>query len=298
MGRSLRPLLLASTALLLPLAAAAQAPGARPQGGNVVAGQASISQTATRTQVNQSSDRAVIEWRGFDVGANHQVDIRQPGAGSWSLQRVTGPDPSAIAGRVTSNGGVALVNPNGIVFQGGAQVDVAGLIATASDTTNANFMAGRMAFDGQPRPGARVENRGTITVREGGLAALVGPVAANSGTIRARLGRVAIAGGEAFTLDLAGDGLLSFDVTQEVRSAPSGATALATNSGTIEAEGGHVLLTARAASGLLERLVEAGGTVAAAGGTITANAPGGGVAVPAGARLDASAPSGGGRVTV
>lgn len=295
---ALRSLLLVTTALLAPALALAQAPDARPQGGAVVAGQASIAQTASRTQVNQTSRRAVIEWQRFDIGAQHQVDIRQPDASSWSLQRVTGGDPSAVAGRLTSNGGVALVNPAGIVFQNGAQVDVAGLIATTSDTANEAFMAGRMAFDGAPRPGARVENRGNITVRDQGLAALVGPVAANSGTIRARLGRVAVAGGEAFALDMAGDGLLSFDVTRQVTAAPSGAAALATNSGTIEAEGGHVLLTARAASGVLETLVEAGGRIAAPGGTITANAPGGGVRVPAGATLDASATQGGGRVTV
>jgi filamentous hemagglutinin family protein len=291
----LRPLLMAGTALLaLPAVAPlalAQAPDARPQGGAVVAGQARITQTPQRTQVEQSSPRAVIEWRGFDIGANHQVDIRQPDAAAWSLQRVTGPDPSAIAGRLTSNGGVAIVNPAGIVFHQGAQVDVAGLIATASDTTNQAFMAGRMAFDGAPRPGARVENHGTITLRDQGLAALVGPVAANSGTIRARMGRVAIAGAEAVTIDLAGDGLLSFDVTRQVAGG-----ALAANSGTIAADGGHVLLTAQAASGLLESLVEAGGSIAAR--DIAAHAPGGEVRVPAGAVLDASAPLGGGQVTV
>lgn len=281
---SLRPVLLATTALL-PVAAFAQAPDARPQGGTVVAGQATISRTATRTQVNQASDRAVVEWRSFDIGANHQVDIRQPAATSFSLQRVTGPDASQIAGRLTSNGGVALVNPNGVTFHAGATVDVASLIATTSDISNRNFTEGRMVFDGQPRPGARVENRGSITVRDRGMAALVGPVAANSGTIRARLGRVAIAGAEAFTLDLAGDGLLSLDVTRQVTTAPSGAAALVTNTGTIEAEGGQVLLTAQAASGLLETLVSAGGAINAA--AVTANAPGGGVVVPAGAALQA-----------
>jgi filamentous hemagglutinin family protein len=303
MRRSRRLLLLASSALLTPMVvqpARAQAPDARPQGGRVVAGQASIAQTPSRTTVTQGSDRAVIEWRGFDIGANHGVQITQPGAGSWSLQRVTGGDPSAIAGRLTSNGGVAIVNPAGVVFHQGAQVDVAGLIATASDTANQAFMAGRMAFDGAPRPGARVENHGTVTVRDQGLAALVGPAAANAGTIRARLGRVAIAGAEAFTIDLAGDGLLAFDVTRQVATAPAGAAALATNTGTIAAEGGHVLLTARAASGLLETLVQAGGSIVAAG--ITAHAPGGGVLVPAGAVLDASAASGAhggaGQVTV
>jgi filamentous hemagglutinin family protein len=265
----------------------AQTPDARPQGGQVVAGQASISQTAGRTQIDQSSRRAVVEWQRFNVGAQHQVDIRQPDAGAWSLQRVTGGDPSAIAGRITSNGGVALVNPAGITFAQGAQVDVAALIATPSDISNPNFMAGRMAFDGTPRPGARVENRGTITVREQGLAALVGPVVANSGTIRARLGRVALAGGvEAFGLDLAGDGLLALDVTRQVTAAPGGATALTTQAGRIEAEGGQVLITAAAASGLLETLVLAGGEVAAPGGRVAIEASGGGARIEG--RIDAA----------
>jgi filamentous hemagglutinin family protein len=267
-----------AAALLLPAPALPQAPDARPQGGQVVAGQARISQTPARTQIDQSSQRAVVEWQRFDVGAQHQVDVRQPNAGAWSLQRVTGADPSAIAGRITSNGGVALVNPAGVMFHQGAQVDVAALIATTSDITNQNFMAGRMAFDGAPRPGARVENRGTITVREQGLAALVGPAVANSGTIRARLGRVALAGGaEAFALDLAGDGLLSLDVTRQVAATPGGGAALVTNTGRIEAEGGQVLLSATAASGLLETLVLAGGDIAAA--RVDLNAQGGGLRI-------------------
>jgi filamentous hemagglutinin family protein len=285
--------LLAATGLLAPSLAWAQA----PDGVRLSAGGATITQSAARTQIVQSTDRAVIEWRRFDVGPSHHVDIRQPGAGSWSLQRVTGGDPSSIAGRVTSNGGVAIVNPAGIVFQSGAQVDVANLIATTADTANNAFMAGRMAFDGAPRPAARIENRGTITVREGGLAALVAPGVANTGTIRARLGRVALAGGEAFTLDLAGDGLIALDVTRQV-AATQGGAALVTNAGVIEAERGHVALTARAASGIIETLVEAGGRIAAPGGIIEVTAPGGGVRIPSGALLDTSGAATGGRVTV
>ncbi len=272
------PLFRIAVALTLsPLPVLAQAVDARPSGGQVVAGQASISQTATRTQVNQASDRAVIDWQRFDVGAQHQVDIRQPAASSFSLQRVTGGDPSAVAGRITSNGGVALVNPAGVVFAQGAQVDVAALIATTSDITNQNFMAGRMVFDGAPRPGARVENRGTITVADRGLAALVAPSVANSGTIRARLGRVALAGGEAFALDLAGDGLLALDVTRQVQAAPGGGAALVTQAGTIEAQGGSVLLTASAASGVIENLVQAGGSTTAS--QVALRGQGGGVTI-------------------
>ena len=43
------------------------APNARPAGGTVVAGSASISRTPANTQINQSSQRAAIDWRSFDV---------------------------------------------------------------------------------------------------------------------------------------------------------------------------------------------------------------------------------------
>ncbi|HEY0418648.1 MAG TPA: hypothetical protein VGC80_03930, partial [Acetobacteraceae bacterium] len=50
--------------LLLAMPAAAQpAPLARPQGGVVMAGQASINQTTAQTTVAQGSQRAVVDWR-------------------------------------------------------------------------------------------------------------------------------------------------------------------------------------------------------------------------------------------
>jgi ribosomal protein S8E len=58
----MRRLLLATSALLCPALAAAQAPTARPQGGQVVAGAATITQTPGQTRIVQSTDRAVIEW--------------------------------------------------------------------------------------------------------------------------------------------------------------------------------------------------------------------------------------------
>ena len=255
--------LVAAAGLATGPALAQPAPGAMPTGGRVAAGAASIGQTAQRTTVAQSSDRAVLEWQQFNVGSQHAVEFRQPNAASWTLNRVTGGDPSAIAGRITANGGIAIVNQSGVVFTEGAQVNVGSLIASAANVTTQNFMAGRMAFDGTARPGARVENRGTVTVAQRGLAALVGPEVANSGTINARLGKVALAAGEAFALDLAGDGMLSIDVTPSVRQAPGGGAALLTNSGTIRAEGGSVLLTAHAASGLVENLVAHSGRIEA-----------------------------------
>ncbi len=320
--RLARALLLGTTALL-PLAllapAHAQAPNAMPTGGQVTAGQALIQQQGNRTQITQGSDRAVIDWQRFDVGRDATVNFTQPSQNAWTLNRVNTPDPSLIAGRITANGGVAIVNPSGVVFAEGAQVNVGSLVATAAGITNQNFMAGRLVFDGQPNPGARVENRGEITVADRGLVALVAPGTANHGAIRARLGTAIVAGAETYRLDLAGDGLLSIDVTQAVRRAPDGATALVTNSGVIAAEGGQVVLTAQAASGLVEQMVRntgqvtagrvaiqgrggdvaiAGGAVTAPGGQVDITAPGAGVTVAAGARVSASGPTDGGRMRV
>ncbi len=317
-----RLLLLGTTALLplgLPAPAQAQAPTAVPTGGRVTAGQAQIQQQGTRTQITQGSDRAVIDWQRFDVGRDATVNFTQPSQNAWTLNRVNTPDPSMIAGRITANGGVAIVNPSGVVFAEGAQVNVGSLVASAAGITNQNFMAGRMVFDGTPNPGARVENRGQITVAERGLAALVAPGAANQGAIRARLGTAIVAGAETYRLDLAGDGLLSIEVTQAVRQAPGGGTALVTNSGVIAAEGGQVILTAQAASGLVEQVVRntgqvtgarvaiegrggevaiAAGAVTAPGGRVDITAPGAGVTVAAGARVSASGATGGGQVRV
>jgi filamentous hemagglutinin family protein len=319
--------LLATTALL-PVTGTALAQS--PTGGQVVAGQAAIAQSGNRTTITQRTDRAAIDWQQFNVGAQSSVQFVQPNQGSWTLNRVVGPDPSVIAGRIQANGGVAIVNQSGMVFAGGAQVDVGSLIASAANITNNNFMAGRMVFDGAPRPGARVENRGTITVADRGLAALVGPGVSNSGVIRANLGRVALGAAETFVLDLAGDGLIGIDVTRAVTAAPDGGAALVTNSGVIEAQGGSVLISAHAASGLVEDLVRNTGRIEAntaggrtgeialraeggslrqegaitatggtgqRGGTVALQATGQ-VTVGAAARVDASGGAGGGRVLV
>lgn len=261
----LRAALLGGTALVAPLAAAAQSPppGARPALDRVVAGGITLRQDAARTQVTQAEQRGIVEWRSFDIGRDHHVQFQQPSARSVTLNRVTTPVPSLIAGRLTANGQIAIVNQSGVVFSQGAQVEAAGLVASAAGITNQNFLAGRMVFDQPPRPGARVENHGSITVRDAGLAALVAPQVANRGTITARLGRVSLAGAETHTVDLYGDGMMAVEVTGKVRRAPDGGAALVTNTGTISAEGGTVQLTAAAVDGIVQDLVRAGGRVAA-----------------------------------
>jgi filamentous hemagglutinin family protein len=249
-------------------AAAQPAPNARPQGGQVVAGTASIGTSATTTTIDQTSNRAAVDWTSFDVGSGQSVDFVQPNAQSVTLNRVTGPDPSAIAGRIEANGKIIITNPSGVVFSGGSQVNAQSIVVSTAGISTQNFMAGRQVFDQPGNAGAQVSNQGTITVAQAGLAALVAPSVANSGLISAKLGHVVLAGAQTVTLDMYGDGLVSIDVTGQVTQAPVGpggqaVTALVTNSGTILADGGTVALTAAAADGLIQTLVNAGGVVQA-----------------------------------
>src|SRR5262249_36773113 len=144
-----------------------------PTGGAVRAGDAQISSSNSAMQVVQTSDRAVIDWRSFGIGADAQVVFVQPTTRSATLNRVTGDQASVILGRLDANGQILLINPNGVVFGGGAQVNVAGLIASTSNVSNTNFMAGRLIFDQPGRPGAGILNAGALTASEGGLVALV-----------------------------------------------------------------------------------------------------------------------------
>ncbi len=52
---------------------------AAPVGGDVVAGTASISAAGNKTTIHQQSNRAVIDWRKFDIGKGEHTHFAQPG---------------------------------------------------------------------------------------------------------------------------------------------------------------------------------------------------------------------------
>lgn len=64
-----------------------------PMSGVVKSGLASISQTQDVLSVNQSTDKAVIDWNSFDVGNNKVVEFVQPRSQSQILNRVLGSTP-------------------------------------------------------------------------------------------------------------------------------------------------------------------------------------------------------------
>jgi len=243
-----------ATALLLPAAAIA---ADLPTGGNVVAGSGQINTpSANQIVINQASNKLAIDWQSFDIAAGHKVTFNQPGSDSIALNRVLGADGSKIMGQLDANGRVFLINPNGVLFGAGAQVNVGGLVASTLNISDSDFAAGNYRFKGDGS-NASVINNGQITAANGGSVALLGGTVSNNGVIVANQGTVALAAGNAVTLDFAGDGLLKVQVDEAV------VDALVENHKLIKADGGQVLLTASAGDALLKTVVNNTGVIEA-----------------------------------
>ncbi len=176
------------------------------------------------------------------------MQFRQPDSSAITLNRVVGNLPSELLGSLTANGRVFLVNPRGVYFGPSSRVDVGGLVASVADIANEDFLAGRYAFVDRSRtvPGASVVNAGRITAGDGGFVVLAGDRVENSGLVEARLGEVVLASGRHVTLDIDGDGLVGFAVDETALGAVTGVE----NTGTLAAEGGRVVLSARVAGDL------------------------------------------------
>ncbi len=230
---------------------------AGPSGGVVQAGSASIAQSGKNTHIQQHSDKIVIDWQGFDVAADELAQFHQPSSKAVALNRVNSQSASRIAGQLKANGNIMLVNPNGVVFEHGSKVDVNGLIATSSNIENADFMAGKFDFTPSGNPNAAIINHGTITAKQAGLVGLVAPRVENHGTITAKLGRVELASADRFSVDLYGDGLMAIEVSDAVRDQ------LIANTGSINAEGGTIALSAAAGREIVNSLIRVEGELKA-----------------------------------
>ena len=103
----------AGASSLLLLTASAYA-GGNPTGGQIVSGAGTISQSGTTTTIQQGSQTLQLNWQSFNINAGHAVDFIQPGPSALAVNRIMGSTPSAIFGRLSSNGQVWLINPNGV----------------------------------------------------------------------------------------------------------------------------------------------------------------------------------------
>jgi filamentous hemagglutinin family protein len=234
----------------------------------------------TKVAVEQTGEKAILNWETFNVGRRTTVEfVQQPG---WAvLNRVNDPQarPSQIQGQIKADGTVMIVNRNGIQFSGTAQVDTRNLVAAAVGMTNDQFNRGiyGAAVSGATVPtfandlqvsgsnvshtgatanvtvdaGARINTQRPQSVTEGGgYVLLLGREAHNRGTIVTPSGQTVIAGGDAFVIrrGVGTDGNLNSSTRGnevEPKLLPGSTAGRVSNSGLIQAELGDITLAAR-----------------------------------------------------
>ncbi|ECJ0281804.1 filamentous hemagglutinin N-terminal domain-containing protein [Salmonella enterica] len=268
-----------------------------PTGGQIVAGQGSITTNGNHMTVNQNTHGLVTNWNSFDIGQNHTVQFVQPDSSSVALNRVTGGHESQILGSLTANGQVMLVNPAGVMFGNGSKVNTAGLVASTKNISNADFMAGHYTFSGGSHPGAGVVNQGSLTTTKGGYIVLAADRVRNQGTIITPGGKTVLAAADTVKLQLDNTGLTSVSVSGNV------VNALVENSGLLSATNGQVYLTARGRDMLLNTVVNNTGSIEAKGlesrgGEIVLDGGDSGVVSQSGMLLADSDTGPGGKITV
>ncbi len=224
-----------------------------PTGGQIVAGNGSIAHSGDTLTITQNSSKLVTNWQSFSIGRDGTVRFVQPSADSVALNRVLGPDVSVIQGALKANGHVFLINPNGVLFTPTARVDAAGMVASTLRLSTDDFLAGNYSFEGDSQ--ASVNNQGHIEATHGGSIALVAAHIVNDGTLQAPGGQVLLGAGSKVALDLGGP--VKLEVTQGALDA------LISNGGAIRADGGTVLLTARAAQDLATTVINHTGVIEA-----------------------------------
>lgn len=230
-GRGVGVLMLAGIASLTLTHAA----WAAPEGGRVVAGEATINQNGNRTVI-RAGNNSIIEFSRYNVGANEVVRYIQPNSSSKVLNRIAGDAPSRIDGTIRANGIVYLVNEAGIFFSKGSMVDVGGISAAAGNISNRDFLRGNDHFTGVR---GEVITQGQINARS---VALIGERVANSGVINADRGVVAMVSGEDVYLSQRGD-TMTVKVARDHAPTTSDRPGV-DNSGTINAQGGQALIVA------------------------------------------------------
>lgn len=92
----------------------------------------------------KGQNRAFISWDTFNIGKDATVNVKQYSGADLLVNAVRGNKMSEIAGKLNATGNVALINPNGVIFMDGAQVNVGGLgvYATGYDASKGIINSG------------------------------------------------------------------------------------------------------------------------------------------------------------
>ncbi|MCI0629494.1 MAG: filamentous hemagglutinin N-terminal domain-containing protein [Phycisphaerales bacterium] len=238
-----------------------------PQGMQVINGNVVFKQNGN-VYIIQASNKSIINFSSFNIGANETVQFIQPNELARVLNRITGPGPTQIDGQLLANGIVYLVNPAGVIFGNGSVVDVGGIYAAAADISNTRFIKDINRF---PNVTGDVVNHGTI---HGNIVHLIGKHVANHGVIVADGGLVSmLAGDDIFIGKQNGRILVRIDGHNLANAAAAGqsspdvqATPGVENTGIIRAHDGQVVV---GAGDLYSLAIRNSGTISAKRGDVT-----------------------------
>ena len=252
------------------------APGAAlaanlPTGAQVVSGDVNINQIGSDTmRIVQGTQSAIVNWQSFDIGHGAMVDIVQPNVDSAMLSRVVGNNLSEIYGTLNANGHLYLINPNGILFGGTAQVNVYSLIASTLDIADSDFLSGNIHFSGDSE--AAVMNLGTINAE--GFSALIASNVDNQGDIVVPGGDAALLAGDAvIEVGEAAGGKITMDLSGLLGGSASNSGSIDVSSA--DSTGGSVTVTGESVShaGSIDASSATGGGKVIIGGDYQGNNP-------------------------
>jgi filamentous hemagglutinin family protein len=218
----------------------------------------------TTVSIEQTADKAILNWETFNVGRNTTVDFQQQS--NWALlNRVNDPNarPSEIQGQINGAGTVMIMNRNGVVFSGTSQVNVRNLVAAAANITDEQFTQRGIYVDAngtQPtftdaagkvevQRGAVIQTHNAATSTDaGGYALLLGSEVDNAGTIITAKGQTTLAAGDSFYIrkgvGTAGNERSSTRGNEVAAGLNAGSAAgKVSNSGLIMASTGDITLT-------------------------------------------------------
>lgn len=236
-----------------------------PQNHKIITGRASVTQTENKMTIKQETPTTQIDWHSFDIGKDKEVKFEQPSTSAVAYNRVTGGNASQIQGKLTANGKVYLANPNGVIITQGAEINVAGLLATTKDlekiSENGNGNShkftrkaknGQVPKEGQVVKEGQVINEGNITAQD--FVVLNGDEVINTGKIDATNGKVYLSSGYNFTFTLP-------DSSISVALEDNAAQGIVKNEGSIKA--GEITLSAKGRKEALDSLVMNNGVLEA-----------------------------------
>ncbi len=221
---------------------------------------------ANETNITQIGSRVKVQGDA-DIKAGWTVNVAQESKSAQYIIYDVEDGKSIIDGNLNANGEIFIFDRDGVIFGENSQVDVSAIIASSGTlmSTDAQLDAGKVIID-LPDDAGPVKSFGTITVGNpgevGGLAGFVAPNVVNNGIINATMSSVTMAAGETVTLDLYGDGLVEIAVDGELEDG------LIKNTGTINANGGKVVLSAAIAKDAVENVINTTGMINASSATV------------------------------